>query len=222
MVVAKKPAPGTTKTRLCPPLNGLQAAALYEAFLLDTLALIRSASQQIPFDPFIVFLPSDADGYFRSLAPDFGRFEQVGENLSERLNHATTHCLTILNYDQVAIMDSDSPTLPTASLLEAFTTLEKYDVSLGPTEDGGYYLIGLKQPAPSLFLSITMSTPHVAQETCEQALAAGLSLHLLPRSYDVDYIEDLRRLVNELPQLPAHIAANTRRFLSERPDLLKG
>ncbi|MCC7207213.1 MAG: TIGR04282 family arsenosugar biosynthesis glycosyltransferase [Anaerolineae bacterium] len=222
MVVAKKPAPGQTKTRLCPPLSGEQAAALYEAFLRDTLDLIRAARACLPLDPILVYLPEGADEDFRALAPDFARFQQQGADLSERLNHATTHCLTRLGYNQAAIMNSDSPTLPVGCLVEAFTALEQADVTLGPTDDGGYYLIGLKRPAPPLFLTVTMSTPRVAQDTLDRAHDERLSVHLLPPSHDVDYVDDLWRLADELRDLPPHVAAHTRRFLEAHPVLLSG
>ena len=120
MVVAKQPAPGQTKTRLSPPLDGTEASALYECFLRDTLDIIRQAQHMIDFDPIIAYLPAGAEGYFRTLAPDFGLLLQQGNDLSERLHNATAHCLTN-GYDQAVIMDSDSPTLPASSLRDAFT-----------------------------------------------------------------------------------------------------
>lgn len=220
MVVAKKPAPGQTKTRLCPPLTGEQAAVLYEAFLRDTLDLIRAAQQQIDIQPIIVYLPEGAADYFAALAPDFILIQQQGADLSERLNHATTHCLSALGYDQAAIMNSDSPTLPASCLVEAFTALDGADVTFGTTEDGGYYLIGLKQPAPPLFLNVVMSTPQVAADTLAQARAENLSVHLLPSSHDCDYIDDLRHIARELERLPGSVAPHTRRFLAENPSVV--
>jgi uncharacterized protein len=213
MVVAKQPAPGQTKTRLTPPLDGTQAAALYECFLKDTLALIQRARRHLAFDPIIIYLPAGADAYFRQLAPDFGLQVQQGADLSERLNHATTHCLTT-GYDQAVIMDSDSPSLPAENLVAAFEALNRADVTLGRCDDGGYYLIGLKRPEPSLFLTVTMSTATVAEDTLARAQSAGLSVELLPTSYDIDYVSDLRRLVDELAGLPPDVAQHTRAFLA--------
>ncbi|MBA3870761.1 MAG: TIGR04282 family arsenosugar biosynthesis glycosyltransferase [Anaerolineae bacterium] len=221
MVVAKQPAPGQTKTRLCPPLSGEQAAALYECFLSDTLDIIRAARQQISFDPILVYLPLGSQTYFRTLAPDFGLLLQNGIDLSERLNHATSHCLKNLGYQQVLIMDSDSPTLPTSSLVEAFTALDTADVSLGSCDDGGYYLIGTKKSTPSLFLKVTMSTDHVTADTLVQAKEAGLQVTMLPASYDIDYVADLKRLALDLTTQPAHVAAHTRTFLANHPGILE-
>ncbi len=220
IVVAKQPAPGQTKTRLSPPLDGHEASALYACFLDDTLDLIRVARTQIAFQPMIAYLPAGAEPYFRRLAPDFDLLLQQGADLSERLHNATAHCLTTA-YDQVVIMDSDSPTLPVDNLCQAFTALDgDADVSLGPCDDGGYYLIGLKRPVSDLFLKVRMSTPDVVNDTLARAADNHLRVTLLPGCYDIDYVEDLRRLVAELGTLPAHIAQKTRAFIHARPALL--
>jgi rSAM/selenodomain-associated transferase 1 len=215
MVVAKRPAPGQTKTRLTPPLTGEQAAMLYEGFLKDTLEAIRAAQQRLPLTPIIAYLPVGEEDYFRQLAPDFELLPQVGSNLSERLNHAVNHCLNN-GYDQAAIMDSDSPTLPPEYLVETFTALDDpgVDVSFGTVDDGGYYIIGLKRPAPSLFLNVTMSTATVAEDTIQQAQLAHLTVKLLPRWYDIDYVGELRRLIAELETLPESVATHTRQLLA--------
>jgi len=137
LVVAKQPAPGQTKTRLSPPLIGDQAAALYQCFLLDTLDIIREAQRSCLFDPIIAYLPEGGEPYFNALAPDFGLLLQRGIDLSERLHHATSHCLMEAGYDQVVIMDSDSPTLPPASLSESFAGLDEADITFGRVDDGG-------------------------------------------------------------------------------------
>jgi hypothetical protein len=213
VVVAKQPRPGQTKTRLTPPLSGEQASALYECFLLDMLALMRQAAAHIALTPIIAYYPEGSESYFRALAPDFDLLLQQGNDLSARLNNATTHCLTH-GYDQVVIMDSDSPTLPVTNLIEAFTALDAADVSIGTCDDGGYYCIGLKRPAPPLFLNVTMSTETVSRSTLEQAAQAGLSVALLPQDYDIDYGSDLKRLITELAHLPSTVAAHTRAYIT--------
>lgn len=219
MVVAKQPSPGQTKTRLSPPLTGEAAAALYECFLRDTLEIIRAARKLCLFDPIIAYLPEGGESYFRELAPDFDLLLQQGVDLSERLNNATSHCLTIGGYDQAAIMDSDSPTLRPEYLSAAFTELDQADVTFGRVDDGGYYVIGLKKPAPRLFLNVTMSTRTVAQDTLDCAAQESLSVHLLPTSFDIDYGADLRRLLDELRILPEQVASHTRTFLHANPNI---
>jgi glycosyltransferase A (GT-A) superfamily protein (DUF2064 family) len=118
-------------------------------------------------------------------------------------------------------MDSDSPTLPATSLLAAFAHLASdADVVLGPCDDGGYYLIGLKQPAPRLLREVQMSTPHVVADTLALAAAEGLRVKLLPAWYDVDDVAALVRLVAELAQVPADVARQTRAFFASNRDLL--
>lgn len=214
LVVAKRPAPGQTKTRLTPPLTGEQAAALYECFLRDTLDVILAARAQLPLTPIIAYLPAGEEAYFQQLAPEFELLLQEGNDLSERLHHATAHCL-MNGYDQAFIMDSDSPTLPAASLVEAFTALDTADVTLGRCADGGYYGIGIKQPAAPLFLNVTMSTATVAHDTLAQAAAHHLRVALLPECYDIDYVSDLQHLITDLTTLPDTVAGHTRQFLAD-------
>ncbi len=209
LVIAKRPAPGQTKTRLTPPLSPEQAAQLYECFLQDTLAVARAVPGTARL---INYAPSDAAGYFSELAADFGRLPQVGADLGERLDHALTHCLTD-GFRRAVIMDSDSPTLPAAYLVQAFEALETADVVLGPCEDGGYYLIGLTRPQPRLLREVQMSTPRVLEDTLALARAVGLRVALLPRWYDVDTAVELEWLRADLQR--GHPGApHTRRFLS--------
>jgi glycosyltransferase A (GT-A) superfamily protein (DUF2064 family) len=111
-------------------------------------------------------------------------------------------------------MDSDSPTLPPEYLLRAFHVLSSgADVVLGPCEDGGYYLIGLKKPSPRLLREVHMSTPTVAAETITLAKEEGLNLATLPTWYDIDDLASLSRLNNEIERLNSASATHTRQFL---------
>ena len=210
LVVAKRPAPGRTKTRLTPPLSPEQAAALYECFLRDTLDLVRRLPDVAPA---IAYLPAEERAYFEALAPDFELLLQEGDDLGERLDNALTRLL-VAGYQQVAIMNSDGPTLPPACLTGAFDALAGgADIVLGPCDDGGYYLIGLKQPAPRLLREVRMSTPDVLADTIAIAAEEGLTVELLPTWYDVDDAESLERLINELATAPPGIARHTQTFL---------
>lgn len=212
IVVAKQPAPGQTKTRLSPPLTLEQSSALYEAFLLDTLDQMRQVQEALRV---IAYLPPDAQDYFQRFAPDFEMTPQEGPDLGSRLDHALTGYLS-RGYKRVAIMDSDSPTLPSAYLSQAFKILAGgADVAIGPCEDGGYYLIGIKQPIPRLLREVRMSTPTVTADTIALAKEEGLSVSLLPMWYDVDDAESLGRLAKEIENLNAQVAIHTRRFLGQ-------
>jgi rSAM/selenodomain-associated transferase 1 len=198
LVVAKRPAPGQTKTRLTPPLTPEQAAELI---------------RRIPdARPILAYLPEGAEDYFRRLAPDFDLLPQRGADLGARLDQALSHCLAD-GFQRAVIMDSDSPTLPAEHLAQAFAALETADVVLGPCEDGGYYLMGLKRPAPRLLREVRMSTPNVLRDTLALADAEQLTVAQLPVWYDVDTVAELERLRAELECLPLDRAAHTRRFL---------
>ena len=163
----------------------------------------------------IGYLPEGAQGYFRQLAPDMGLTCQHGVSLGERLDHLLTEAL-LGGSQRAVVMDSDSPTLPAAYLSQAFGDLADADVVLGPTRDGGYYLIGMKQPQPHLLRQVQMSTPRVLADTLALAESSGLTVSLLPTWYDVDTIGDLHQLDSEIAGLSANgSAVATRRWLSQ-------
>lgn len=209
LLIAKRPAPGETKTRLTPPLTFEQASALYECFLRDTLEIVRAVPGVTRL---INYLPAEADQYFSDLAPDFELLPQVGQHLGERLDQALTHCLRN-GFQQAVIMDSDSPTLPAAYLVQAFAELEHAEVVLGPCEDGGYYLIGLTRPQPRLLREVRMSTVNVLADTLALADELKLRVALLPSWYDVDTFAELTRLKRELSQTGNGAGHHTRAFL---------
>jgi len=214
IVVAKEPVPGFTKTRLCPPLTPEAAASFYRCLMLDTLALmarLRSA------DHTIAYTPTDARAYFEELSPNgFRLVSQQGADLGERLAHALNLHLE-LGYQRVVIMNSDGPTLPLAYLEGAFSGLDHADVTLGPGHDGGYYLIGLKQPHPELFQGIAWSTDQVIPQTLDICRRRGLTVQQLPEWYDVDVAADLDRLSHDLAVDPS-VASNTWAFLQSWKD----
>jgi rSAM/selenodomain-associated transferase 1 len=210
LVVAKQPIPGQTKTRLCPPLTHVQAADLYDCFLRDTLDTIRKVMK---VKRIIAYLPENAQDYFLQLAPDMGLIGQQGKSLGERLDNLLKATLSD-SFCQAVIMDSDSPTLPPDYVIQAFKQLEEADVVLGPTRDGGYYLIGAKQPQPQLVRQVKMSTSHVLSDTLKLAKTLGVTVSLLPVWYDVDNISDLYHLNREIShQVSKETALATRHWL---------
>jgi uncharacterized protein len=211
IVMAKQPAPGTTKTRLSPPLSLDEAAALYACFLADVLDTAREVMRTLPdLTPYIAFTPPSALVYFHELAPDFALLPQTGPTLGERLDGILSTTLA-QGYDQVAAINSDSPSLPATYLVQAFAALDdpSSDVIFGPCEDGGYYLIGLRRPQPRLVREVRMSTPDTLADTLLIAAEMGLRVELLPTWYDVDRAIELERLIGD-PNLGRH----TREFLA--------
>ena len=169
-VVAKQPAAGQTKTRLCPPLRGEEAAALYASFLADTLDIMR----RVPgVRCGIAYLPHGAEAYFGKLAPEMELVLQQGESLGERLDWLITQAL-MNGAAQAVVMDSDSPTLPAEYVARAFDLLDgDVDAVFGPCRDGGYYLVGMKRPLPALLREVQMSTPTVLADTLALAARGG-------------------------------------------------
>jgi hypothetical protein len=212
IVVAKRPAPGKTKTRLSPPLSADQSSALYECFLFDTLELIRLVPN---VHPVLAYLPENERPYFNRLAPDFELIPQEGHDLGSRLDNTMTHFFN-QGFKKAVVMNSDSPTLPGSHLVKAFQNLEDdNDVVIGPCEDGGYYLIGAKRPIPKLLREVRMSTSKVTQDTIDLAIQEGFKSHLLSSWYDIDNAASLAQLEKEMPNIPGNTAVHTRHFLSQ-------
>jgi len=196
-VMTKRPMAGQVKTRLSPPLTLDGAARLSHGFLLDTLAQVQ---RLMGVARFVAFSPLESAAFFGALAGEtFGLLPQTGSDLGERLAGVFERLLAA-QFAAAVILGTDSPTLPDAYLREAVDVLCRgdADVVLGPAEDGGYYLVGLRSPASPLFQGIAWSTAGVLRETLDRIAVAGLRSHLLPRWFDVDTQPDLRRLARDL------------------------
>lgn len=192
-VMAKVPVPGQVKTRLCPPLAPADAAALARCFLLDRIEQLGALEAG---EPMVAFAPREREPELRAVVPAGVRLvPQAGADLGARLDRLLTDLLAEGYVGAIAV-DADSPTLPTAFLRQACAALldGATDGVVGPTEDGGYYLIGLRKPAPDLFRAMPWSTPAVFPETQARARRLGLTLTVLPTWFDVDRGEDLARL----------------------------
>jgi rSAM/selenodomain-associated transferase 1 len=219
VIMAKQPSVGHTKTRLSPPLTPVEAAALYEALLLDTIEL-GAGLEGVQLA--IAVTPPEAVDTFRHIGPPgIILLPVAGTDIGDCLSQILGHLLAAGHPGAIAL-NSDGPTLPESYLRQAFDRLGGVDVVLGPSEDGGYYLIGLKQAQPELFQDIEWSSEHVTTQTLACAKAMGLSVALLPPWYDVDTGADLERLRGELETLPAEALPHTRRFFAHsRTDQIK-
>jgi hypothetical protein len=207
-VMAKAPRPGLCKTRLVPPLSPAQAAGLSTAFLRDITENLLSAAQTISIVPYVAYAPAGTAASFNGilahgtnliLADGSVATPPNVQGFGRCLLHAV-QSLFARGHNSVCVLNSDSPTLPTGYLRQAASWLAEPDdrVVLGPADDGGYYLLGMKQTHAHLFAGISWSTPHVAAETRGRALEAGIELLELPKWYDVDDAASLQRLQNEL------------------------
>ena len=213
IIFSKRPDPQNTKSRLSPPLSREAAAGLYACFLADTLATARQVQGARRF---IAYDPPAAAAYFAALAPDFRRLPQAGADLGERMHQALA-ALFAQGYRRVVLIGSDLPHLPAQTVSLGFESLRQgAEAVLGPSADGGYYLIGLTRPQPQLF-DLPMSTPDVLRQTLECVERLNLRLALLPENFDIDTAADLEKLRAFLEASPAAPARYTRAWLANLP-----
>jgi uncharacterized protein len=199
-IMAKAPSAGSVKTRLTPSLTYQEASILSACFLRDTANNIQGLAAAQGAQGVIVYTPATARKALSGLVPaGFQLLAQHGESLGDRLLNATKDLLA-RGYDSACLINSDSPTLPPAILESAMEALEPAGdrLVLGPAEDGGYYLIGLKSAHEILFDCIAWSTSEVLAHTIERARQISLDVVMLPRWYDVDDAATLNRLCAEL------------------------
>jgi rSAM/selenodomain-associated transferase 1 len=199
-VMAKASIPGKTKTRLVPPLSFDEAAAFNTAFLQDVAANIATAGQQASIACYMAYGPPGATAFFQShFPPSVGLIESWHPNFGDCLFVAIEAVLA-RGHASAVVLNSDSPTLPTALLVETARVLARPGdrAVLGPSTDGGYYLLGLKAPHRRLFDDVAWSTDAVARQTRERAAEIGLDVHVLPEWYDVDDVASLRMLRDEV------------------------
>jgi len=202
LIFAKLPEPGRVKTRLIPSLGPDGAALLYEAFLDDTIDLCRGV-KDVGLEIWVAGGGSAPDeeregaAYFHRRHPGLRFRYQVGADLGDRLRGAFETAFEE-GCDDVVVTGSDHPTLPIGYVRRAFTALTATEVVVGPSADGGYYLIGLRRQtwpkAAGLFADVPWSTPEVLRATRERARGLELRHVELPEWYDVDDPSDLPRL----------------------------
>jgi len=198
--MAKAPRSGAVKTRLVPPLSGDEAAILSTCFLKDITENFELVAEQVPARGFVAFTPPGTEAIFRELLPaSVGMLPSRRIGLGLSLFDAAAD-LVGAGYGAACLVNADSPTLPTSTMLAAATALQAPGdrVVLGPAIDGGYYLIGLKHAYAALFEDIAWSTERVFRQTVERATSLGLPVVTLPTWYDVDDETSLGWLCQEL------------------------
>lgn len=188
--------PGAVKTRLASGIGAEPAAAVYLAFLEVQLARFAGL-----FDPLLVFSPAEQERRFRELlGGDPGRWDlksQGGGDLGARMQRFFGNAFAD-GYEFATLIGSDAPTLPLSYIHQAASLLRLYDVVLGPTEDGGYYLVAARQTVPPIFTGIEWSTANVWRQTIGKLQEHRICFVVLPTWYDVDNVDDLVRLREQL------------------------
>jgi hypothetical protein len=197
VIMAKAPRPGAVKTRLASSLSPESVTDFYCCLLDDTLMLARSLG-----DVEVAIMCPDAD--VNELAQLAGKqttvVAQKGEGLAAGLTSVFAHFATAQR--RVIAFNSDSPHLPHRVLEDAFESLAAHDVVVGPTHDGGYYLVGAKALHPTLFANDGMGTTSALERLLSRARALELSIGFADAFYDIDVADDLSRLAEELRLAP--------------------
>ena len=199
LVFAKVPEPGRVKTRLCPPLTPRQAAALYQAFLRDALDRYAALAEAASGAEGGLAIRLHLDGAARrpDWIPDGVEvLPQRGASLGERMLRAFVQAFAA-GHDRAVVVGTDHPTLPVEFFDLAFDALDDpLTAVLGPSDDGGYYLLGLNDVAPDLF-DMHYSHPNVFTDTLDRVMELDMTPVVLPAHYDVDDGPALARLVAE-------------------------
>jgi rSAM/selenodomain-associated transferase 1 len=210
VIMAKAPRPGAVKTRLAPSLSPAAVTAFYCCLLDDTLELARSLGD---VEVAIMCPGGDVNELAQLAGSEVSVVAQKGEGLAAGLTSVFAHFAGIHQRRTIAF-NSDSPHLPRSVLEDAFETLAAHDVVVGPTHDGGYYLVGAKASRPALFAGDGLGTSSALEGLLSRARTLELSVGFADAFYDIDVADDLTRLAEELRLAPAR-APRTAGWLKE-------
>lgn len=183
------PKPGVTKTRLLPILHPDQCAHLHWAFLKDLAEVYREVDAHL----FVSYVPDPDWETLKRIFPQAGYIPQKGADLGEKMYRAIRKVLS-LGYSSVLLTGADLPRMTAAHIASGFAALEENDIAIGPTSDGGYYLIGMKAPRKEVFRVEGYGGASVLENTLSAAREAGLSVGMALPCDDVDTPEDLHTL----------------------------
>jgi rSAM/selenodomain-associated transferase 1 len=206
ILFVKEPRPGSVKTRLTPPLSPQQAATLYAAFVADTAATVGRSAAALKVVAFTPTAARDSISRLLEKPDDFQFWPQEEGDLGERLNAALRKSFEI-GCGRAVIVGSDSPSLPPASIDDGLKRLVESDVVIGPSTDGGFYLVG-RRGGDDMFEGVEWSTGRVLEQTLKRL--GRRSLSLLPPWYDVD-------TAAEAAFLKIHLAAFHRAGIQTAP-----
>jgi uncharacterized protein len=198
VIMAKAPRAGAVKTRLTPGLPPQVVTAFYRCLLDDTLTLARSLGA---LEIAIMCPEADVDALALLAGPGVRVVAQRGEGLAAGLTSVFAHFVQG-SQKRIIAFNSDSPHLPSAILEDAFEALTTHDIVVGPTYDGGYYLVGAKNSHPALFTGDGMGTGRALEQLLRRTRVHGLSVSCVDPFYDIDVAEDLIRLAAELERAP--------------------
>lgn len=203
------PIPGQTKTRLQPFLSGDECCILQEAFINDIYTMIKS----IGIDIFLCYTPlGDIDKLKTIITDDISFIPQRGDTLGEKMYNAISDVLNF-GYDSCVLIGSDIPLIESEHIKKAFSLLLYSDMVISPTEDGGYYLIGMKEVCKDIF-TIEYGNNSVMEETCNVMKNIGKSYRIGTSNFDIDEKEDLFKLMDILKNDKSNKCKQTKRALN--------
>ncbi len=205
ILFTRVPRAGHTKTRLLPVLRPEQCAGLHWAFLKDLGALYRKLDAHL----FVAYTPDPDWEKLKDILPRGSYLPQKGQDLGEKMYRSIKKVLD-LGYESVILTGSDLPMMTLSHLESGFSALENNDIAIGPTSDGGYYLIGMKRPNRDIFRVEGYGGATVFENTLAAAENAGLALGLAMCCDDVDTPEDLHRLIQSV-----HPGSHTGKYLQQ-------
>ncbi|HJN09953.1 MAG: TIGR04282 family arsenosugar biosynthesis glycosyltransferase [Pirellulaceae bacterium] len=189
--------PGTVKTRLARSIGDDKASQLYHHFVITLLARFQELGDR----RVLAYSPIERRAEFAAVTPEaWELIPQSPGDLGRRMNRFFDSHL-VGHEDRVVLIGTDSPTMPAQYIDDAFAVLQTHPVVLGPSRDGGYYLVGAAGQVPPIFAEIDWSTPSVWQQTVDRLSSAGCRFAELPLWSDVDDLADLTRIADELTQL---------------------
>ena len=206
ILFTRTPTPGKAKTRLQPFLTGEECSELQKAFIQDIYSMLRDIDAEIA----VCHTNDGSISEISILAPDADLyFEQNGESLGDRMHNAFCHLFSI-GYRRCILIGSDVPLLHKQVINEAFLLLENHDIVIGPTEDGGYYLIGMMEPCKEVFSLQEYGVSTVLEKTMAAAASLSKKTAIGPAAMDIDTPEDLLRLAEILKDAPPDKCIETR------------
>lgn len=197
ILMTRVPIPGKTKTRLMKMLTGEECAEIHRCFLLDLFQVFNNIKEKV--DIYITYTPEDSLGVINDIIPDFiDNFPQEGDTLGERMDNAIQRLLN-KGYSKVVLIGSDIPEIQPIDIEKAYDILEQNDICLGPTKDGGYYLVGTKKNCSYIFNdSLKWGNKSVFEATLSIANSLELTVGLTTKLNDIDEKEDIEDFMKRI------------------------
>lgn len=190
ILFTRYPKPGTVKTRLISELGLATATFIARRLAERTAAHLSECARLSGAIPIVSYEGADEEGMKAWLGPGFHYYLQVGDDMGDRMYHSFRQALES-GASSAVLVGGDIPDLTAEILVDALSALEDHDIVLGPSRDGGYYLIGMSQVHPFLFQGIPWSSDHVLEHTMGKAAELGFSVKLLGILNDIDRPSDL-------------------------------